>query len=197
LVGLKAILQSTGEQSVTALPASIGAAGMDASRSSSSAASAMPEPAAFLPLRSDSLAGSFAPRADVTLAEAIPRLEQRAGQLFQRPGEIGDRRLLGWRHRRLQQSVLAGVIEAAVNAERYGTSLPRSRPEPGNGKRRAALAQDAPAKTRSLVQHRAIANLFRDVGKLATSILDDPPDAASFTPMSYSAAWCRRTQRTS
>jgi len=182
LIGLEEILQETGEQSVTALPDSIGTGrhgrkpqfvfcsfGYDQNR------------AAFFRSDSASLAGSFAPHPDVTLAQAIHASTNAPVNYFDAPAEVGDRRYWDGAIGGYNNPVLAGVIEAAANADRYGTSLPEIKAlSLGTGSVVLPVEQNVPGEDPALVQHKAEATLLRDLGKLATSILDDPPDAASF-----------------
>ena len=108
-----------------------------------------------------------------------PCLDQCTGELFRRPGNPAQRRaLLGWRYHGLQQS------------DRSPPSPRRS----AEGKRRPISSCSAwvPARCRCrpavrrtrpnspFVRPPGKTGLLNDIHRLATSIMDDPPDVATF-----------------
>ena len=79
------------------------------------------------------------------LAEAIHASSNAPVNYFNAPAEIGDRRYWDGAIGGYNNPVLAGVIEAAVNAERYGTSLSEIKAlSLGTGSVVLPLAQGAP-----------------------------------------------------
>src|SRR5215471_675377 len=134
--------------------------------------------------RSDTLsaAASF-PRGDATtLAEALHASSAAPVKYFNNPAVFGNRRYWDGACAGYNNPTLAAVIEALANAQRYGTTAAEIKVlSIGTGIIALPLADPVgePADCNLMVipQKRTI---LRDVSKFADSILEDPPDAASF-----------------
>lgn len=128
------------------------------------------------------LHGDFADprkRGEPTLAEAVHASSNAPVTFFMSPAEIGDERYWDGAIGGYNNPVLAAVTEALANRRRYGegeiTVLALGtgtvmRPTRG-------LAVDS----RLINRERQQPTLFGDLKQLAMSILDDPPDSATFT----------------
>jgi len=151
--------------------------------------------------RSDPLsaAASFPRGDDTTLADAVHASSAAPVQYFNSPAVFGDHRYWDGACGGYNNPTLAAVIEVLANAQRYNTSAAEIRVlsigtgiialplgNPGDAWKRFMRALRALLKLRPKDPHDNLVvmpkkrNILRDVGKFADSILEDPPDAASF-----------------
>jgi Patatin-like phospholipase len=133
--------------------------------------------------RSDghSLSGSFAQHPSASLAEAIHASANPPVNYFNNPAGFGGRRYWDGGIGGYNNPVLAAVIEAIANATRYNTMVSEIRVlSLGTGSIVLPFVRVASSENSILVAKREKRSLKADLAKLATSILDDPPDAASF-----------------
>ncbi len=136
---------------------------------------------------SSQVAPSFIPvpkpaesKRDATLAQAIHASTNAPVKYFIEPAMIETERYWDGAIGGYNNPVLAAVVEALANAKHYsrddievlsiGTGTV-SLPPDGSG---------ATSDPRLVQKHGHESTLFGDVGQLATSILDDPPDSATF-----------------
>ena len=114
---------------------------------------------------------------DVTLVQAIHTSTNAPVMFFDSPATIGRRRYWDGGVGGYNNPVLAAVIEAlrngAVAADIRILCL-------GTGTIRRPIATGATGEDPDFFQEQKDYNLIRDIKKLATAIVDDPPDAATF-----------------
>lgn len=134
--------------------------------------------------RSDaaSLAASFAPPLPVTVAQAIHASANPPINYFDAPADLPQHtRFWDGAVGGYNNPVLAAVIEAVANAARYNTSVPEIRAlSIGTANVVLPPALGLVGEDPDLVAPRQSSTMLSDVKKLAASILDDPPDAATF-----------------
>ena len=125
--------------------------------------------------------GTSASLADITLLEAVHASSTAPVNYFDRPVAVRERRLWDGAIGGYNNPVLAAVVEAVANGSRYGI-FPENIAVLSLGTGTVVLPPHGvyPAKYRILVQHEDAPSLLHDTQKLAGSILDDPPDSASF-----------------
>ncbi|HEY2886938.1 MAG TPA: patatin-like phospholipase family protein [Rhizomicrobium sp.] len=181
--GLETILGDAGAQLVTKVPAAIGAG--DRGQLPHILICAFDydvKRGVFFRSDEKSLAASFGPNVDITVSQAIHASTNAPVSFFAAPAAgPGGRQYWDGAVGGYNNPVLAGVIEVIANLERYQTNresikvlslgtgsivLPRARPG----------IDDEPC----LVVPPGEWSVLEDLDKLATSILDDPPDAATF-----------------
>ena len=116
--------------------------------------------------------------ADVTLAEAIHASTDAPVNYFDAPATFPERTERYWDGgiSGFNNPVVAAVTEAVVHGTPPGAIAALSL---GTGTVRLPLAP-AGAPSSAFTQGRKDASLLADLGKLASAILDDPPDSASF-----------------
>ena len=133
--------------------------------------------------RSDaaSIAASGTPAVGATLAEAIHASSNAPVNYFDAPAQFLNRRYWDGAIGGYNNPVFAGVIEAIANAKRYGiVNNQIAALSLGTGSV-ALLPPDAPGNPPdAFVAARTTSTIPHDLVKMAESILDDPPDAASF-----------------
>jgi hypothetical protein len=141
------------------------------------------ERATFLRSDAGSLAGSRAPNLPTTLAEAVHASANPPVNYFDEPARCNNNAKSYWDGAvgGYNNPVLAAVIEVLANAERVGAKRGEIKAlSIGTGNNvlplRPANATDDPA----LYAPSARRWLLNDVKKIAQSMLDDPPDAATF-----------------
>jgi hypothetical protein len=182
--GLRAILGADGDRPVTAVPAALGtnkygrptqlvfcAFNYDTNRET------------FFRSDAQSLSASFGGHLQVTVAEAINASANPPVNFFDAPAGLANQRARFWDGAvgGYNNPVLAAVIEATANADRYGTSAASIRAlSIGTGNVVLPPASELPDEDPDLVAPRAKSTILADIKKMASSILDDPPDAASF-----------------
>jgi uncharacterized protein len=144
------------------------------SNSASLAGSSQVAPS-FIPVRKNE-----AQKRDVTLAQAIHASTNAPVKYFIEPALIESERYWDGAIGGYNNPVLAGVVEALANAKHYSRddievlSI-------GTGTVSLPPGDSATTSDPRLVQKTGHeSTLFGDVGQLATSILDDPPDSATF-----------------
>ena len=179
LKGLKALLQATGELMVSQLTALV----------QKSFAGSAPEfvfctfdydsnREIFFRSNQASLAAASGPQRDTTLALAIHASSNAPVNFFDAPAQgmqahrYWDGAIGGYNN-----PVLAGVMEALANGTRREDIVALSL---GTANVFLPPQTNAPHEDPHLVQPRGDSNIAADLLKLATSIVDDPPDAASF-----------------
>ncbi len=133
--------------------------------------------------RSDqkSRCANFGPHRDFTLAEAIHASSNAPVNYFNAPAVIDGDRYWDGAIGGYNNPVHLAALEVVGNAESYGTKLGEiTAVSLGTGS--VALPLGPPSGDPNLVrpQPGPAPTLPRDLAKLATSIVDDPPDAASF-----------------
>jgi hypothetical protein len=180
--GLKAILGADGEQLVPALPDVIGpgrsgrkpqlvitAFHYDLNRGT------------FVRSDQGSRCANFGPHTDFTLAQAIHASTNAPVNYFDAPASVGAGRYWDGAIGGYNNPVHLAALEAVANRDRYQTSIGEIRAlSLGTGSVALPLEQHLPHEDPNLVRHRPDSTLTGDLTKLATSIVDDPPDAASF-----------------
>jgi predicted acylesterase/phospholipase RssA len=180
LAGLKAILGPYGDRQLSALPDAIGpgrrqrkphlvitAFHYDLNRG------------VFARSDQDSRCANFGPHRDFTLAEAIHASSNAPVNYFNAPAEIGDDRYWDGAIGGYNNPVHLAALEVVGNADRYETTIGEiTAVSLGTGS--VALPLGPTSGDANLVRPRPASTLTRDLAKLATSIVDDPPDAASF-----------------
>jgi hypothetical protein len=180
LTGLKAILGPDGDQLVRDLPAKIGAGvrgrkphlvitafHYDLNRG------------VFVRSDQDSRCASFGPHRDFKLAEAIHASSNAPVNYFNAPADIGGDRYWDGAIGGYNNPVHLAALEVVGNADRYETKIGEiTAVSLGTGS--VALPLGPTGGDPNLVRPRPAPTLTRDLTKLATSIVDDPPDAASF-----------------
>ena len=146
------------------------------SNSQSLAGSVQPKPIPFIPLAE--------PKKDATLAEAIHASTNAPVKYFVEPATFGGERYWDGAIAGYNNPILPAVVEAMAN-RRHGAGEPGDIQVLSIGTGTVSLppdGKDVSAEDPRLLQHgRGASTLFGDVGMLATSILDDPPDSATFT----------------
>jgi hypothetical protein len=133
--------------------------------------------AVFFRSNTDSRAASSAPALAPSLAEAIHASTNAPINYFDEPAEVVGRRFWDGGIAGYNNPVLAAITEALANGHDPEGIEALSI---GTGTVLLPDATGAPGEDPRLVQAREGPNLIRDLKKLATSILDDPPDAATF-----------------
>ncbi len=135
--------------------------------------------AVFFRSNKDSLSGSFSSHKNVKLLEAIHASSNAPINFFDKPAEINDtpfnRRYWDGAIGAYNNPVLAAVTEALSNK-----IDPQDIEVLSIGTGSIFLPLKGAKKYPELVQEIEQATLINDLKKLATSIMDDPPDAASF-----------------
>ena len=124
-----------------------------------------------------SRAASAARPPAASLAEAIHASTNAPVNYFDEPAAVADRRFWDGAISGYNNPILAAVVEALANGCAPGEIQALSI---GTGTVFLPLARDAPNADPNLVQPLESSNIKHDLGELASSILDDPPDAASF-----------------
>jgi uncharacterized protein len=133
--------------------------------------------------RSDtgSLAASGTVKAPATLAQAIHASSNAPVNYFDAPALVGatgrywDGAIGGYNN-----PVFAGVIEAIANGARYGIADTRAIACLSLGSGSVALLPAGVVADAAFVSKKTSSTIPHDIIKMAESILDDPPDAASF-----------------
>lgn len=182
LVGLKGVLGPDGERLVTDLPDWIGP-GIRGRKPQFVFCTFQYDLNREIFFRSDgaSMAGSFGPHAQVTVVQAIHASTNAPVNYFDAPAKIGGARYWDGAIGGYNNPVAAAVIEAVANLERYDTAPGEIKAlSLGTASVVLPLEKHVPHEDPDLVQHQDEASLTGDLRKLATSIVDDPPDAASF-----------------
>ena len=183
LVGLRTILGPAGDQLVRNIPQSVGnsvnnrapqfvfcAFDYDINRE------------VFFRSDTNSLAGSRGAKGDITIAEAVHASSNAPVNYFDAPAQgPNNRRYWDGAIGGYNNPVLAGVIEALANAAAYNTDRDSIHVlSIGTGNVALPLARGVPGEDHDLVVHPGHSTIPNDLKKLATSIVDDPPDAATF-----------------
>jgi uncharacterized protein len=131
--------------------------------------------------RSDLASLSGASRLDVSIMLAIHTSSNAPVNYFDAPAETPVGRYWDGAIGGYNNPVFAGVVEALANATVYGTSRAEiCALSLGTGSVVLPLQRHIPHENPILVSPAANWNLPNDIKKLAASIIDDPPDAASF-----------------
>jgi hypothetical protein len=134
--------------------------------------------------RSDtqSLAASGTGQVPATLAQAIHASSNAPVNYFDAPALVGCRRYWDGAIGGYNNPVFAGVMEAIANLQRYAIADARSIACLSIGSGTVALLPPgAPGNPdAAFVMKKTTSTIPHDVVKMAESILDDPPDAASF-----------------
>lgn len=129
----------------------------------------------------DSLASSSGNYPPVTLVQAIHASSNAPVNYFDAPAKFLGARYWDGAIGGYNNPIIAAAVEAVANASRYNTTPNEINIlSLGTASVVLPLEHHLPHEDPDLVQHQTEANLRNDVLKLATSILDDPPDAASF-----------------
>jgi hypothetical protein len=137
--------------------------------------------AVFFRSDNQSRAGSFAPHAPTTLVQAVHGSANPPVNYFNNPTVFGERRCWDGGIGGYNNPTLAAVIEAIANAGRYDTSVEEIKVlSLGTGSVVLPYAREPALQNPTFIVQKEKRSLQGDVRKLATSILDDPPDAASF-----------------
>ena len=135
--------------------------------------------ARFFRSNPNSAASSGAPFAPVTLAQAVHASTNAPVIYFDEPADLG---VLGrfWDGgvTSYDNPVLAGLTEAVANGAAAGNISLLSL---GTGSAILPLRGTYPAESDVLVRERPVSTLTSDLKTMATSILADPPDEATFT----------------
>lgn len=183
LVGLKSILKDVANVKMNELPACIGrnvrgrpvhvvicAFDYDVERG------------VFFRSDHESLAASNYSRDSIGVVDAIHCSTNAPVAYFAGPAITPDKlRLWDGAIGGYNNPILAGAIEAVANLERYGTDRQSIKVlSLGTGTVILPRAQGTPGEDPDLVIERSRWGILADVIKLATSIIDDPPDAATF-----------------
>ncbi|MFN0219037.1 MAG: patatin-like phospholipase family protein [Hyphomicrobium sp.] len=124
-----------------------------------------------------------APGKDCSLAEAIHASTNAPVKYFIEPAEFGGQRYWDGAIAGYNNPVLAGVVETLAN-RRHGAPQVSDIQVLSIGTGTVSLPphDSGEAVDKRLKQPgRLVSTLLGDVGMLATSILDDPPDSATFT----------------
>lgn len=136
--------------------------------------------------RSDegSLSGNFPKDNNIKMVDAIHASSTAPINYFDEPAEISDYpavpdRLRFWDGAvgAYNNPVLAAVTEALANGNKSEDIVVLSI---GTGSVFLPLEREGEAEHPALVQKRETPSLIKDVEKMAASIMDDPPDAATF-----------------
>jgi uncharacterized protein len=182
LAGIRSILQTSGDKRLVELPDFVGEG--ESGRKPQFLLCGFQYDltrVAFFRSDAESLAGSFGPAAPTSLAEAIHASANPPVNYFNAPATFGRERYWDGGIAGYNNPVLAAAIEAVANAQRYGTAVGEIEAlSLGTGSVVLPLARGAADEDPDLVQAEPKLGLFGDLRKLAGSILDDPPDAASF-----------------
>lgn len=182
LAGLKTILGPAGEQMMTDLPAAVGSG--KSGREPQFVICAFDydlNREVFFRSDTGSLSSSFTPARQATLVQAIHASSNAPVEYFDAPAKIRAHRYWDGGIGGYNNPVLAGAIEAVTNASRYDTTADEIQVlSLGTGSVVLPLETHAPHEDPTLVQHQEESGFITDLQKLATSIVDDPPDAATF-----------------
>jgi hypothetical protein len=133
--------------------------------------------------RSDamSLSASFGQHADPKLVEAVHASANPPVNYFNNPAVFGGFRYWDGGIGGYNNPCLAAAVEAVTNAARYQTSIAEIKVlSLGTGSVVLPDVRVPALENPALIVQREQRSLPGDVRKIATSILDDPPDAASF-----------------
>ena len=149
--------------------------------------------AKFFRSNSESLAGSsqvapsFIPapssnrKIEPTLADAIHASTNAPVNYFIEPAKFEDDRYWDGAIGGYNNPVLAAVVEALANAKTYSAQdIQVLSIGTGTVNLPVRTKNDPPCDRRLVEEIGQESTLFRDVGQLATSVLDDPPDSATF-----------------
>jgi hypothetical protein len=130
---------------------------------------------------SESATASFSAHVPATLAEAVHASSNAPVNFFNTPASFQRRRYWDGATGGYNNPALAGAIEAVANCERYDSSRDEIKIlSIGSANVVLPRAEQTPGENPDLVVSPKERSLPRDLRKLATCILDDPPDAASF-----------------
>ena len=131
--------------------------------------------------RSDLASLAGASHLDVSIVLAIHTSSNAPVNYFDAPAETSTGRYWDGAIGGYNNPVFAGVVEALANARSYGTSRAEiCALSLGTGSVILPPQRHAPHEDPGLVAAATNWSLPNDINKLATSIVDDPPDAASF-----------------
>lgn len=133
--------------------------------------------AAFFRSNLASPAASSKPSSEATLAEAINASSTAPVKFFNAPAEVGSARYWDGAVAGYNNPILAAVVEAFACNQRAADIQALSI---GTASVRRPFLQPGEIDTSGLMQFPQQSNPKNDVQELAGSILDDPPDAASF-----------------
>jgi hypothetical protein len=131
--------------------------------------------------RSDqnSRCANFGPHRDFTLAQAVHASSNAPVNYFNAPAVIDGDRYWDGAIGGYNNPVHLAALEVVGNADLYDTKIGEiTAVSLGTGS--VALPLGPPGGDPNLVRPHPAPTLTRDLAKLATSIVDDPPDAASF-----------------
>src|SRR5258706_6426273 len=182
LEGLRAIVGTDGDRTITSLPDWIGPGARNRQPQFMICSFDYDSKRARF-FRSDdqSLSGSFGPHLDPKLVEAVHASANPPVNYFNNPALVGDYRFWDGGIGAYNNPCLAAAIEAVANAGRYQTSIPEIKIlSLGTGNVMLPDVRDPSSEDPNLIVNRERRSLKVDLRKLAESILDDPPDAASF-----------------
>jgi len=180
LAGLKSILGSLSEQPVSAVPAMLGANYRGAATHVVFCTFDYDRNREVF-FRSDLQSRAGASHLPCSIVLAIHTSSNAPVNYFDAPAETGSGRYWDGAIGGFNNPVFAGVIEAVANAEAYATSRGEIRAlSIGTGSVALPPERHLPHEDPALVAHAQNWNIPNDVNKLATAIVDDPPDAASF-----------------
>ena len=136
---------------------------------------------------SSQIAPSFIPaprgseKREPTLADAIHASSNAPVNYFIEPAKFEDDRYWDGAIGGYNNPVLAAVVEALSNAKGYSAQdIQVLSIGTGTVNLPVRNKHDAPCDARLVEEIGQESTLFRDVGQLATSVLDDPPDSATF-----------------
>jgi hypothetical protein len=178
LVGLRKIFHTHGDTKLTDLPARIRAAHGKTPRLMISAFDYDRERETFFRSDPQSAAGSFAPPLPPpTLAEAIHASCNAPVNYFDKPAAVARLRYWDGGVGSYNNPILIAVVEAIANGAKPEDIVALSI---GTATMFLPMARDYPDEDAALVQPATRQCLKNDIEKLALSILDDPPDDASF-----------------
>ena len=125
--------------------------------------------------RTSSFPPKGSPQKHYTLAEAIHASSTPPVNYFKEPAEFNGNRYWDGGVSGNNNPVLSAVVEAVSNGH-----SPNSIRVLSIGTGLVFLPTEGPAAAAGLLMSRVKPSLIADIQKLATTILDDPPDAASF-----------------
>lgn len=140
--------------------------------------------AVFFRSNQGSLSGSFSRQNNIKMVDAIHASSTAPINYFDKPADISDYPVVS-EYRSFwdgavgayNNPVLAAVIEALANGKKPEDIVVLSI---GTGSVFLPLEGEGETEHPALMQKREIPSLIKDIKKMATSILDDPPDAATF-----------------
>lgn len=140
--------------------------------------------AVFFRSNEGSLSGNFPKDNNIKMVDAIHASSTAPINYFDEPAEISDYPVVPDRLRfwdgavgAYNNPVLAAVTEALANGNKSEDIVVLSI---GTGSVFLPLEREGETEHPALVQKRETPSLIKDVKKMATSIMDDPPDAATF-----------------